>query len=236
MAPEQLLGRETDFRTDHFSLGVLLYEAATGRHPFGGSSLDSVIAQILTVPPEVPDMPGEMPVALWTVIERSLRKDPAQRFASTRELAAALEAARDEIARASSLPLAAATTSPPIAALAASADACAPMGERSGAAQMVALSSVGRGARLLDDGVAGLDRPWLPGPRRPAFFFALLAASSSPAIFACICGSRRVSTRKTWPPAADVSRWIRGGDIAFAALLIIGGIALPESVPAGRRC
>ena len=52
MAPEQLLGRTTDFRADQFSFGVLLYELCTGRHPFEGHSLSSVIAQILAAEPQ----------------------------------------------------------------------------------------------------------------------------------------------------------------------------------------
>ena len=231
MSPEQLRGRVTDFRTDHFSLGVLLYEAATGRHPFGGSSLDSVIAQILTVPPEIPDMPDEMPGVLWAVIERSLRKDPAQRFASTAELTVALEAARDDIERGSPRALAAASPGLPVAAVTASSDATSVAGGADQAPltwwrfhQMAAALAywtmvwpawIVHGAL----GRAGL-----------AFFFALLAAI-------VVAGNLRLHlwfSSRVYPEdlgarLADVRRWIRGADIAFAALLIGGGIALPET-------
>ena len=229
MSPEQLRGRATDFRTDHFSLGVLLYEAATGRHPFGGSSLDSVIAQILSVPPEVPSVPSEMPAALWEVIERSLRKDPAQRFASTGELAAALEAARDAIGRATpasatpvATPLAAAGTASTLAAAATPEDRKPltwwrfhQMAAALAYWTMVWPAWIVHGAL----GRAGL-----------AFFFALLAAI-------VVAGNLRLHlwfSSRVYPEdlasrLADVSRWIRGADIAFAALLIGGGIALPET-------
>ena len=231
MSPEQLRGRATDFRTDHFSLGVLLYEAATGRHPFGGSSLDSVIAQILTVPPEIPDVPNEMPAALWTVIERSLRKDPAQRFASTKELAAALEAARADVGRASSSALAAASTSTPAAAVSAAGETLI-AGEQSERAPLkwwrfhqmaaaLAYWTMVWPAWIVHNalGRAGL-----------AFFFALLASI-------VVAGNLRLHlwfSSRVYPEdlaarLADVSRWIRGADIAFAALLIVGGIALPET-------
>src|SRR4029079_10405491 len=56
MAPEQLLGRGTDFRTDQFAFGVMIYEMIAGRHPFGGQSLPSTIAHILAGEPEVPQL------------------------------------------------------------------------------------------------------------------------------------------------------------------------------------
>ncbi len=87
MAPEQLLGQPTGPATDQFAFGVLLYELLTGRHPFGGESLPTVIARVLTAPLE-PD--ASIPAGLWNVIERATQKDPAARFASTEELALAL--------------------------------------------------------------------------------------------------------------------------------------------------
>jgi serine/threonine protein kinase len=92
MAPEQLLGGATDSRTDQFSLGVMLYEMTCGRHPFGGSSLPSVIARILAGRPEPPLDRLAVPDNVWAVIDRCLRKEPAERFANTTELTKALDA------------------------------------------------------------------------------------------------------------------------------------------------
>ena len=88
MAPEQLLGHTTSARTDQFAFGVLLYELITGRHPFGGDSLPTVIARVLSAPIE-PD--AKISEGAWAVIERCLQKAPADRFGTTGELVSELE-------------------------------------------------------------------------------------------------------------------------------------------------
>jgi serine/threonine protein kinase len=90
MSPEQARGEELDFRTDLFSLGTVLYECATGRRAFTGHTLDEVLRAVREVPPKSaqtlnPGVPHE--VAL--LLARLLAKDPAQRPASAREVAAA---------------------------------------------------------------------------------------------------------------------------------------------------
>jgi predicted Ser/Thr protein kinase len=87
-SPEQLGGAAVDFRTDIFSLGVMLYELATGEHPFASGSGASLVAKILD------DMPPDLslaPPGLAAILRRCLAKDPAGRYGSTRELAADLE-------------------------------------------------------------------------------------------------------------------------------------------------
>ncbi len=81
MAPEQLLGQPTSARTDQFAFGVLLYELITGRHPFGGDSLPTVIARVLSAEPE-PD--PKIPDPVWQIIVRSVEKKPEARFAHDR--------------------------------------------------------------------------------------------------------------------------------------------------------
>ena len=88
MAPEQLLGQPTSSRTDQFAFGVLLYEMLTGRHPFGSGGLPTTIAKTLAAYPERPDIDPE----LWSVISRTLEKNPDDRFPSTKDLVAALNA------------------------------------------------------------------------------------------------------------------------------------------------
>lgn len=92
MSPEQALGRPVDARTDLFSLGVLLYEAATGRLPFQGQSLTETLMQIARDEPA--PLRGAVSPGLEGIIRRCLQKNPEDRFASAQELADALEGRR----------------------------------------------------------------------------------------------------------------------------------------------
>jgi hypothetical protein len=91
MAPERLNRERGDARSDVFSFGVMLYELACGVHPFKGESAADVIARILysDVLPIEERCPG-LPVTVCSVIERCLKKSPAQRFESASEILAAL--------------------------------------------------------------------------------------------------------------------------------------------------
>jgi len=86
MAPEQLLGHATSTRTDQFAFGVLLYELLTGRHPFGSGALPTTIARVLTAELD----PANIPENLWAIIARATQKNPEDRFNATQDLVAAL--------------------------------------------------------------------------------------------------------------------------------------------------
>jgi hypothetical protein len=91
MAPEQLNGERGDARADVFAFGVLMYEVACGVHPFAAPSALAVAARILqsdAVP--VDDLSPALPVSVASVIERCLRKSPADRFGSAADISAAL--------------------------------------------------------------------------------------------------------------------------------------------------
>lgn len=92
MSPEQAEGKRIDGQSDLFSFGAVLYEMATGRRAFAGSSTLSTLSAILRDEPPAPrKIVPQLPRALEDVIVRCLRKQPAERYASAAELAQALE-------------------------------------------------------------------------------------------------------------------------------------------------
>jgi serine/threonine-protein kinase len=91
MAPEELLQRDSDHRADLFSLGVVFYEALTGRHPFRRGSFVATADSVLHDPPLPPrQLNPAIPDALEAIVLRLLAKDPKERFASATELRQAL--------------------------------------------------------------------------------------------------------------------------------------------------
>jgi serine/threonine protein kinase len=90
MAPEVLRGEPGDGRSDLWALGVVLYEAAAGQLPFRGKTGFETSSAILKDMP--PPLPPHVPPGLWSIIQKCLAKEPAQRYQQVGEVKAALDA------------------------------------------------------------------------------------------------------------------------------------------------
>jgi len=98
MSPEQLRGEPTDARTDLFALGIVLYELATGKRPFGGASAVEISSAILRDPPPPPrSVRGDLPPDLDRIIERCLAKDPERRVQTAKDVRNELELVRRNV-------------------------------------------------------------------------------------------------------------------------------------------
>ncbi len=98
MSPEQATGEELDGRTDLFSLGVVLYECSTGRHPFPGKTTAVILSSILNRAPVAPvALNPELPLRLQDVINNCLEKNRELRYQSAADLRADLKRVRRDI-------------------------------------------------------------------------------------------------------------------------------------------
>lgn len=94
MSPEQADNKAVDARSDLYSLGVVVYEMASGRVPFHGDSPTAVLMQHITASPPPPrQFNANIPEPVQAVILKALAKNPAARFVSATELARAFSAA-----------------------------------------------------------------------------------------------------------------------------------------------
>jgi serine/threonine protein kinase/predicted ATPase len=95
MSPEQTRGEELDPRSDLFSFGCVLYEAATGVRPFRGSSLLEILREVVSGhPPPPTSLRPELPAGWDSILTRTLAKDRDRRYQSAADLFSALEELR----------------------------------------------------------------------------------------------------------------------------------------------
>jgi serine/threonine protein kinase/tetratricopeptide (TPR) repeat protein len=109
MSPEQVRGEELDARTDLFSLGLVIYEMATGQRPFVGNTDEALRESILRYKPiPVRELNPEVPAGLEAIIDRCLRKDRQARYQSAAEMLSdlkRLQAPAGAVAGATSVPV-----------------------------------------------------------------------------------------------------------------------------------
>lgn len=80
MSPEQAQGKPVDKRTDIWAFGCCFVEALTGHRPFTGSDAHDILNSILSSPPDMSDLPSDLPAGVVRLLERCLEKDPRNRW------------------------------------------------------------------------------------------------------------------------------------------------------------
>jgi len=96
MAPERFSGAAASERSDVYSLGLLLWFALAGRHPFEAATFADLKAAVERGPRPLRELRQDIPVELAAVIERAIAKDPAERFPDARAMVEAMRRMREE--------------------------------------------------------------------------------------------------------------------------------------------
>jgi serine/threonine protein kinase len=94
VAPERLVGRDVDGRTDVYSLAAIIFEAVTGRRPFSSKSwIETLSRRLYEPPPSARDLVPELPEEFAAVLQQAMDRDPGRRSQTAGDLLDSLEAA-----------------------------------------------------------------------------------------------------------------------------------------------
>jgi serine/threonine protein kinase len=215
MAPEQLLRRGIDRRTDVYAAGVIAWEALAGRRLFQADDEPTLFSKVLedVIPPPSAHNP-DVPPAFDAVVARALARNPDQRFSSAREMAVAIE---EVGARASSSVVAGWVTRAAREALATRAAKIVEM-ERESQLQADSSSAL---VRAPSASVVFLEAESSRGGSRTS------GTGSSPA-------ATPLSERTNWVASPSSSRRARLGVIAGVGVLLVAAIGIAATAAARR--
>jgi len=220
MSPEQLQGREVDLRCDIFAFGVLLYELASGTHPFEGRTPFSTAARILEADPA--PLPSEIAGGsqLDRIVRRCARKQPTDRYGSAAELIRDLQALQ-------SGPAALLPSEPGASAASAGgpdSDTAKHWWQVHQAAVLALYALMAVGAWKVKE--------WQPsGTSLLLFFGVVICAAMGGTLRSHLLFVARFHPRELPRHLRRAQRWIRFCDWTFIGLLLAQGLALARERP-----